>query len=101
MMTKVAQIADVFGLSEQDLFHQALISFLHEKKRQVLRQRLDILARYDVDSPEALEAKIATGSVPEHPAWEDCIVAENLTARQEELVAYLADLQNPTSSRTA
>ena len=101
MIPKAAQIADVFGLSEQDLFQQALISFLHEKKRQVLRQRLDILARYDVDSPEALEAKIATGTIPEHPVWEDCIVVENLTARQEELDAYLADLQNSASSCTA
>ena len=40
-----------------------------------------------------LESKIAQGDVPEHPAWEDLIVAENLAARLEELDAYLDHLR--------
>ena len=46
-----------------------------------------------------LDAKIAQGMVTEHPAWEDLIVVENLTARLEELDAYLRDLQNSESHR--
>ncbi|MGC9393897.1 MAG: hypothetical protein ACP5J4_03490 [Anaerolineae bacterium] len=94
MVTTAKQIANTFGLSEPDLFQQAVLSFLREKKRQILQARLDILTRYNVETYTALEAKIASGAVSEHPAWEDCITAENLTARLEELNVYLADLQD-------
>jgi hypothetical protein len=42
---------------------------------------------------------IADGAVAEHPAWEDLIVAENLTASLEELDAHLASLRKPASDR--
>lgn len=93
------KIAASLGLTEGELFRQALISFLHEKKRQVLQHRLDVLARYGADSFQDLEFKINQGSVAEHPAWEDLIVAENLTARLEELDAYLDDLQSAENNR--
>jgi hypothetical protein len=47
-----------------------------------------------------LEPKIAQGIVVEHPAWEDLIVAENLTVRLEELDAYLGDLQGVGDDRS-
>ena len=43
-------------------------------------ERLDILARYSVNSPDNLEIKIKNGEVAEHPAWEDLILLENLEA---------------------
>lgn len=94
------KIAASFGLSEQDLFREALISFLREKKRQILQTQLEILARYGVNSVAELEAKIAEGEVAEHPAWEDLIVAENLAARLEEIDVYLADLQGAKDHRS-
>ncbi len=97
--TTITKIATSLGLDEDDLFRQALISFLREKKRQILQIRLGILARYGAESATDLEAKIAQGMVTEHPAWEDLIVVENLTARLEELDAYLRDLQNSESHR--
>ena len=69
-------------------------------KREVLRHRLDILARYGADSLADLESKIAQGVVAEHPAWEDLIAAENLTAHLEELDAYLDDLQGTEENRS-
>lgn len=101
MATTVKQIAGTFGLSEPDLFQQALVSFLREKKRQILQARMDILARYKVTTFAELETQIAAGGIPEHPAWEDCITAENLSARLDELNDYLADLQNTSSYRPA
>ena len=98
--TTMTKIAVSLGLSESELFRQALVSFLHEQKRQVLQYRLGILARYGVDSTADLESKIAQGVVVEHPAWEDLIVAENLTARLEELDAYLDDLQGAEGDRS-
>ncbi len=87
------EIAASFGLSEEDLYRQALESFLRDKKRQVLQMKLEILARYGAKSVSDLEARIARGLVAEHPAWEDLIVAENLSKHLEEIDAYLADLQ--------
>ena len=98
-MVTATRIAESFGLSENALYQHALKSFLLEKKRQVLQQKLEILARYGVNSINELEVKIAQGEVREHPAWEDLIVSENLTANLEELNAYLADLQNTEAER--
>jgi hypothetical protein len=100
MAATTARIAGSLGISESELFRQALASFIQEKKRQVLQQRLHLLARYSADSVADLESKITQGHVAEHPAWEDLIVAENLTARLEELDAYLADLQRSEVNRT-
>jgi len=99
VMATTAKIATALGLTESELFRQALVSFLREQKRQVLQHRLDILARYGADSIADLESRIAKGVVVEHPAWEDLIVAENLTARLEELDAYLGDLQGTEDDR--
>lgn len=87
-----AELATAFGLSEGELFRQAFISLLHEKKRQVLGLKLEYLARYSAQTPDELETKIADGTVAEHPAWEDLIAAENLNARLEEIDVYLNDL---------
>ncbi len=92
-MLTITQIATSQGLPENVLFRQALVSYLHDKKRQAMQLKLEILGRYGADSLADLEAKIANGSVVEHPAWEDLIVAENLTERLEELDVQLGDLQ--------
>lgn len=57
-------------------------------------------ARSRADSVAALQAMIAEGAVAEHPAWEDLVVAENLTASLEALDAHLADLRKARSDRT-
>lgn len=93
MSTTMTDIAVSLGISEGELFRQALVSFLKDKKRQTLQLKLDILARYGVNTVADLDARIAHGSVSEHPAWEDLIVAENLTARLKELDDYLEHLQ--------
>jgi hypothetical protein len=78
----------------------ALENPLYKKKRELLRDRLDILARYGVESLEDLEAKIAQGAVAEHPAWEDLITFENLTARLKELDTQLNDLRSEEGHRS-
>ena len=98
-MVNMAEMAASFGLAEAELYQQAMESFVREKKRQVLQLKLDILSRYGADTVADLESKIAHGAVVEHPAWEDLIVAENLTARLEELDAHLADLQRAEDHR--
>ena len=100
MLISTTDIATSFGLSENELFRQALISLMQEKKRQVLQLKLEILARYGATSVDGLESHIAEGTVVEHPAWEDLIVSENLDARIEEIDGYLRDLQETESHRS-
>jgi len=45
-MTATAEVAELFGMTESELFQQGLISFMREKKRQTLQLKLEILARY-------------------------------------------------------
>lgn len=92
MTVATADIAESMRLSESELIRQALKSFIQEKRRETLLARLEILARYQVDTIAELETQIAEGQVAEHPGWEDLITVENLDARLEELDAYLRDL---------
>ena len=41
-VASIPNIAASFNLSESELYQQALVSFLREKKRQVLQARLEI-----------------------------------------------------------
>lgn len=92
-MLTISKIATTQGLPEGELFRQDLVSYLHDKKRQAMQLKLEILGRYGAASLADLETKIANGMVVEHPAWEDLIVAENLTERLEELDVQLGDRQ--------
>ncbi len=92
MSVATLELAQFMGITEPELMHRALTAFLQEQRREVLQIRLELLARYRAESVAELEAQIAEADVPEHPAWEDLIVAENLGARLEELDAYLRNL---------
>jgi len=93
-----ARIAESLGLSEDELLRQALESLLRQRKREVMQQRLDILARYSAGTMQDLEFKITQGVVAEHPAWEDLITVENLDSRQRQFDGYLGELQDLVSS---
>jgi hypothetical protein len=92
MNIAIDDLATSLGMTEDELLQQAVKSFLREKRRQIVETRLGILARYGADSLTDLEAKIANGSIAEHPGWEDLITVENLSARLEELDAHLSNL---------
>jgi hypothetical protein len=92
MSIATVELAQSLGLSEAQLFQQALKSFLHEKRRETLQIRLEILSRYQVNTVDDLEAGIQTGRIAEHLAWEDVITVENLEARLEELDAHLRNV---------
>ena len=85
-------IARSFGLTESELMEQALRRFLLEKRREILQERLGILARYQVETIQQLEERIAAGEVIEHPGWEDVITIENLEASLEEIDEHLRSL---------
>ena len=69
-----------------------LATFLHEQRQQALGEQSEILARYQANTLAELQAKVASGEVAEHPAWEDLITAENLAARLAKINTLLAEL---------
>lgn len=76
----IKKIAKDIGVSVDELTASGLLAFLHEKRRKVMLDRLEILDRYNVASAVELENRIKNGEIDEHPAWEDLILLENLEA---------------------
>ena len=76
----IRKVAEDTGISVEELKVSSLLAFLREKKKKIMLERLDILARYSVNSPDNLEIKIKNGEIAGHPAWEDLILLENLEA---------------------
>ncbi len=74
------RVAADTGITIDKLTVSGLLALLQEKRRRIMIDRLDILARYDVASAEELDKKIKDGKIPEHPTWEDLIFLENLEA---------------------
>ncbi len=94
------KVATVLGLRKDELIRNALESILKDKQRVSLQERLEILSRYGVSTLSELEKGIAVGAIPEHPAWEDLIVVENISSHIEEIDACLDDLQGLEGHRT-
>ncbi len=76
VMKKIADDTGIRGI--EDLTTSALLALIREKKRSIMMEKMEILGRYNVISKDELEDKIKKGETPEHPAWEDLIVLENL-----------------------
>lgn len=92
MTLMTIDIARSFGLTEDELMEQALRRFLLDKRREILQERLEILARYRVDSERELERMITDGQAAEHPGWEDLIAVENLEATLKGIDEHLRGL---------
>ena len=52
-----------------------------------MKERIEILKRYGVNSINELEEKIKKSEIEEHPTWEDLITLENL----EKLIREISD----------
>ena len=74
----IKKVAEDAGISVDELTLSGFLSFLREKRRRVMLDRLDVLTRYGVASIEELAKKVKYGEISEHPAWEDLILLENL-----------------------
>lgn len=74
----IKKVADDAGISVDELTLSGFLSFLREKRRKVMLDRLDVLVRYGVASTDDLEKQIKQGEISDHPAWEDLILLENM-----------------------
>jgi hypothetical protein len=88
----VEQIVQYIHIDKNVLIMKGIQSFLKEKKKNLMFERLNILSRYNVTSKEQLETGIENGTIQEHPSWEDLIFIENLESESEQIDEYLRNL---------
>ena len=77
-LSQVEKISQKYATSTEEFIRSSVITNLREKQRLLQIERFEILARYQVSNAEELGHKIADGSAPEHPAWEDLIEVKNI-----------------------
>ena len=82
---KLETISKHIGITKDKLTKFGILSLLKEKKMEIMRDRLEILSKYNITSINELEKKIKLGKIKENPAWEDLIVLENLEAKLKEI----------------
>lgn len=74
----VERVAEDTGIDIDKITTSGFLALLREKKYKIMANRLDVLARYNVTCAEEIEKRIKEGKIPEHPAWEDLILLDNL-----------------------
>ncbi len=71
------ELSHAIGISEDELIHRGLISFIEKEIRLAETDIADLRDRYNVASKEDLYEVIKSKKIPSHPAWEDYIVWKN------------------------
>jgi len=71
-------IAQKFFISIEQLLQESLKSYLLDRKKELMNERLEMLSRYALTNVDELETQIKQGSLVEHPSWEDLIDLRNL-----------------------
>ena len=89
-MTTLELVSKHFQVGKKVLINEGLVAFLQKKKSEILRDRIAILVKYNVDSLKELENLVKKGKVSEHPAWEDLITLENI---DKELKVIAGDIR--------
>lgn len=76
----IEKLSRKYAESPDDFIRLGSVSALKEKKKKYQLERFEILTHYNVATVEELKEMIKSGSVPEHPAWEDLIEIKNIEA---------------------
>jgi len=91
--TVIDDIARFLGLDRDSLLEKGVETLLLERRRQVLLEKLQLLARYEASSKSEIEERLQQDKLKEHPTWEDLIILENLEAELARLDEYIRSLQ--------
>jgi hypothetical protein len=84
-LSQIEKISEKYEISTEDFIRSGAILNLKEKQRLLMIERFEFLARYGATSVEELNQKIAKGTVPEHPGWEDLIELKNIEQEIDEI----------------
>ena len=91
--TVIDDIARFLGLDRDSLLEKGVETLLLERRRRVLLEKLQLLARYEASSKSEIEERLQQDKLKEHPTWEDLIILENLEAELARLNEYIRSLQ--------
>jgi len=86
-------VAQELNLAPDTLWRESLKAYIARELRLVDLDIADIQDRYGVTSPEQLKARIESGVIYSHPAWEELIEWENLAAYKARLTRLQALLK--------
>ena len=90
MLYEFSQIA---GFTKMHfMLQESLKSYLLERKKELMNERLEMLSRYAVTNVDELETKIKPGILIEHPSWEDLIDLRNLEKEIQGIKDYISCL---------
>lgn len=92
-METIERLSRKYSLSQEEFIKIGSTLAMKDKKRNLQIERLEILARYAVDTVTELEEKLKVGTVPEHPAWEDMIEIKNIESEMAEIENDIRTLQ--------
>ena len=74
----IAHLSRDLGINEETLIREGIMEYIKSRIKACMRDRLEIMSRYQVLSLDEFEKKVQDGSIPEHPGWEDLITLENI-----------------------
>lgn len=91
-MVDTKRLAEAFSLTEDELLHEGLRSFLQERLRLLTAEYHSRCARFGVASLEELDQKIRRGEVPEESVWEDFREIDHLAEQIERIRQLLESI---------
>lgn len=90
----VKHVSKDLGINEDVIIREGIAEFIKNRIKTCMRDRLEILSRYQLSSIQEFENKVNDGSIPEHPGWEDLIIVENLENSISKLKKELSNVRN-------
>lgn len=81
----IETISEKYSKSPEEFIKLGSCLVMKGKKRALQLERLELLSLYDSETVKALEDKIKSGAVPEHPSWEALIEIKNIEAEIKEI----------------
>jgi len=89
----IKEAEDVLGIPGEVIFREGVKKFLLSKVEENNSLIKSLKEKYGASGYLELEEKIRRGGVPEHPAWEDVILWEELSTHTEALQGLVRRLE--------
>jgi hypothetical protein len=77
---------------------EGIVEYIKSKIKACMKDRLEIMSRYEVSSFNEFEKRLQEGIIPEHPGWEDLITLENLEGSINKFKKELLHVKNLSPS---
>ncbi len=93
-LATMEKISKHYAPSPMQFFRDGSILTLKQKRRQYQIEKIEILARYHVETVSQLNDQIESGLIDDHPAWEDLIEIKNIDAEVHGIENDIRTLQS-------